>query len=315
MRITEDDLIKALEERDIPVNKRVLTDWRRRYYLPSLRSQGRGQGKGRDYFWTDPDLMERAVLVDELLCDGFKGTELNLVLWLFGYESPLPIVRNRLLAGIEKVERAMTGGNRSAGEIEDYISQYVYDYGRIVERINKKYPELELPQPREPSEIERVMNLLANPGMNLDDLQSIEDYPIAETPAHAAKWQNNDLTPATATPSEGARSGWEWVRLHFALTELKASLASASDQELCQAGEDVRRLITTAGRFFNKLPEVNSLRPQKNHAVYRLGSALILLDLSLRRGGFGPYIDAYLAQFCEKWEEIEPSSGEYLDAP
>lgn len=33
---------------------------------------------------------------------------------------------------------------------------------------------------------------------------------------------------------------------------------------------------------------------------------MILIDLSLRRAGYGPDIDTYLAQFCKGLEYVEP---------
>lgn len=260
MMMTEDDLIIALDERGIPANKRVLTDWRRKHYLPPLQSLGRGQGKGKTYFWADSNLIERAVLVDELLLDGFKGTRVNLTLWLFGHEAPLSIIRERLLAGIEKFEHWMTGGNCSPGEIEDHISQSVYDYERDIRLVNRKHPEIELPPQADLAEMEQFMNLLANPGISLDDLQLIG---AAASPPQTAYRHSKDLMTEIAATDERVQSGWEWFRQHFSLADLKASLLLAGDQELWKVGEDIRRIIATAGEFFSKIPEVESLRPQK----------------------------------------------------
>ena len=309
MMITEEALIKALDERGIPISKRVLTDWRQKHYLPPLQARGRGQRRGKIYYWTDSDLVERAVMVDELLCDDFKGTSVNLLLWLFGYEMPLHIVRDVLLAGIEKLEHGMTGGKRSADDIGDYISKFVYDYRLVVERVNRKYPGLGLPPIRDPAGMEKFMNLMANPSFDLDDFQFIETaYALEEDSRQADNQQAPSRVTESTTTDEELRSGRDWLRQHFSLTELKASLLCAGDKELCKAQEDVHSLITSAGRFLSKRAEADALKPEKYQIVYRLGSAMTLIDLSLRRAALGSYIDTYLAQFNEALESFELTS-------
>lgn len=45
VEITEQALIEEFDRRDIPISKRVLTDWRAKGYLPPLQVKGLGQGK------------------------------------------------------------------------------------------------------------------------------------------------------------------------------------------------------------------------------------------------------------------------------
>src|SRR4051794_17432025 len=99
MVVTEQSLIDEFDRREIPLNKRVLTDWRRKGYLPPLQVRGLGQGKGKRYFWSEAKVIDRALLVDEALYSSYRGSKLLFVLWLFGYDIPSNLIRDHLVAG------------------------------------------------------------------------------------------------------------------------------------------------------------------------------------------------------------------------
>ena len=85
--VTEQSLIDEFEKLGIPLNKRVLTEWRTKTYLPPLESKGRGRTKGRRYFWSDMKVIQRALLVDEALSlEGRKRIAARLADYVLGLD-------------------------------------------------------------------------------------------------------------------------------------------------------------------------------------------------------------------------------------
>lgn len=305
MLLTEQDLIEVFEQKEIPISQRVLTDWRKKHYLPPLQARGLGRGRGKTYHWAEPDIIELALLVDELLNVGFRGTRINMVLWLLGYDMPLYLVRERLQTGIEKFERQITGGNRPGGEVEDYISQFVFNYYRLAERLNKRFPDLELPTDRPPEEMEMFMNLLSNPAYSLYDAPFEEGARAALERAResAGEQQEGAGTAEPAKTEEDLRLQWEFFREYFSLTKLKAALLWAGDGELLKARADVSGIFRSLGELLSGMPEAELLKPLRLHAAYTLGSVMVLVDLSLRHSGLGQLIETGLTKLHEQFEE------------
>lgn len=305
MSLTEQALIEVFDQKEIPISQRVLTDWRRKHYLPPLQSRGLGRGQGKIYFWTEADIIERAVLVDELLNIGFKGTRINMVLWLLGYDMPLYLVRERLQTGIEKFERQMTGGNSSGGEVEDYISQFVFNYYRLAERLNRQFPDLQLPTNRRPEEMEMFMNLLSNSVYSLYDTPFEEGARAAleRSRSGAGEQSEGDGEVKPAKTEEELRLQWDFFRQYFSLTKLKTALLWAGDGELLKARADVSGIFKSLGELLSGMPEAEALKPIRLHAAYTLGSVMILVDLSLRHSGLGLLIELGLTKLHEHLAE------------
>lgn len=296
--LTEEDLIEALWEKKIRMSKRVLTDWRRRHYLPRLRSKGLGRGQGKIYFWAEQDILGRAALVDELLNEGFTGTKINMVLWLLGYDVPLYLIRERLQTGLDKFERVLTGGKRGAGEIEDQIGQFASDYFRIAKRLKHRYPELQLPTDGSQEELEMFANLLANPGY------SLHDAPFEEAARAASARLRSDEGGERGTDAQAPiksddelRTQWDLFRYFLSLPKLKAALAWAGDVELLKARADVCGIFTSAVKLLSGVPEAEQLKPMRLNAAYMLGSTMVLTDLSVRHSGLTAMLESGLTKF------------------
>jgi hypothetical protein len=295
--LTEEDLIEALWEKKIRMSKRVLTDWRRRHYLPRLRAKGLGRGQGKIYFWAEQDILGRASLIDELLKEGFTGTKINMVIWLLGYEVPLYIIRERLQTGLDRFERVLTGGKRGADEIEDQIGQFTSDYFRIAKRLNHRYPELQLPTDGSQEELEMFANLLANPGY------SLHDAPFEEAARAAATRLRSDEGGEGGTDAQAPirsddelRAQWDLFRHFLSLPKLKSALAWAGDVELLKARADVCGIFTSAGKLLSGVPEAEQLKPMRLNAAYMLGSAMVLIDLSVRHSSLGAMLESGLTK-------------------
>jgi hypothetical protein len=147
VRLSEQELIEEFGRRDIALNKRVLTDWRAKGYLPPLQTTGQGKGRGKLYFWTDPTVIERALLVDEALQSDHRGPKILFILWLFGYDIQSSLIRSHLLSGVERFEKMAIGDRAGWGVVEDHVEDIVAKYYYAA----NKYPHLGLRQDLPPT--------------------------------------------------------------------------------------------------------------------------------------------------------------------
>lgn len=297
--LTEEDLIGVLWEKKIRMSKRVLTDWRQRHYLPRLRSKGLGRGQGKVYFWADDDVIVRAALVDELINEGFTGTKINMVLWLLGHDVPLYLIRERLQTGLDRFERTLTGGKRGAGEIEDQIGQFTSDYFSIAKRLKNRYPELQLPTDGSQEELEMFSNLLANPHYDLHDTPFQEGARAAAERLRRDEEEGGTGAQGPIKSDDELRAQWDLFRQLISLPKLKAALAWAGDVELLKARADVYGIFTSAGKLLSEVPEAEQLKPMRLNAVYMLGSAMVLIDLSVRHSGLTAMLESGLMKLQE----------------
>jgi hypothetical protein len=96
--LTQAVLLEQLDRCGPPKTPRCLTDWRAKGFLPRLVQHGTGRGRGASFGWNDPDILERAILVDDLLEGGVRGEQVVLCAWFAGHDIDLAIVRKAWLA-------------------------------------------------------------------------------------------------------------------------------------------------------------------------------------------------------------------------
>lgn len=66
------------------VSARALTDFRSRGLLPRLKPRGRGQGKGKENRWHEPNILDQAAFVADLR--GWDTPRVVFALWCCGFE-------------------------------------------------------------------------------------------------------------------------------------------------------------------------------------------------------------------------------------
>ena len=122
MALTPKQVINELAVTGRRVTERQLIDWRRRELLPALSEKGEGQGKGKVYFWTQPDILDRvAFVVDH---KGWDTPRVIFVLWCCGFEVPAKALKEAWLGAIEKVTRLLSKQDMNAQwrlEAQDYF--------------------------------------------------------------------------------------------------------------------------------------------------------------------------------------------------
>lgn len=105
MALTPKEVIEELAKTGRHVEPRTLTDWRRRGLLPKLSERGQGHGRGKAYFWTDADILDRVALVADL--PSWETDRTILALWFCGFEVSPEQMREAWLKSIERVSRQL----------------------------------------------------------------------------------------------------------------------------------------------------------------------------------------------------------------
>ena len=305
--LTEDDLISFLDEQRVPISKRVLTDWRQKGFLPPLDSKGLGRGNGKLHYWSDPRVAERALLVDELLCNRFTGTDIRLMLWLFGYDVPLATIRQRFLEEAKQVKQVLTGGNVSPGEIEDHVFDFVAKYGEIAAKVNGKHGEAILSTSMPSEAMETFINVPANDGYDLTDEPFLKGARLLAEPSDKRRLErqsdtgtdSQDASVPVRANDETLREMTLLLRRHFTMSKVERALTEASDEQQLRARVDLNIIFAALHNFVGRAPELQELRPFRLRAVYVLGSIAVVIALTLRNEGRGDFVDEWLSKLLE----------------
>jgi hypothetical protein len=301
MIVTEQFLIDEFDKRDIPLNKRVLTDWRAKTYLPPLKTRGRGQGKGKSYFWSDARVIDRAFLVDEALNSSYRGSKVLMILWLFGYDISSAAIRDHLVTGLTKVARLTRGKSEDRDAIEDHIDYLVFKYYQLA----AKHPELNLRRDMPPSVMEMILNVFANPTYDLGDTpfeDSIRDSIKTERDKSSGDSAKSMISEADRVQTTELM--WRFVREHFSLSNMQAALAQITEQKLREVQKDIATLFGFLGQQWSGKPEMEALRELRVQAAYSLGMLLTVIDLTLRHQGWGHFIDTGLSRLTTDYNEF-----------
>jgi hypothetical protein len=295
--MTDEELIKEFEKRNLVLSKRVLTYWRAKGFLPPLCTKGLGRGRGKVYFWPEPDILSRALLVDEALQLGLHSTRILFILWLFGYEIPSSVVRRYLLECVVGLEALLTGNKQGRGAVEEHIEDLTVRYCQTA----RLYPELGLPEELPPIALEMILNVFGNSSYDLSDAP-FEDGIAALASAERQPAGGNVATVNFGDHKRNTELAWRFVYQHFSLSHIRFAISEATD-------EDVRRVQSDLGIVFSVIaetvvgkPELAQLREYRVGGAYLFGALLCPVDLTLRHQGWGGLIDEYL-------ERVE--SGEF----
>src|ERR1700760_943882 len=94
---SERQLLLALETSGRPVTLTELVRWRKDGLLPPLAAHGLGKGRGRTYYWREPDIFPQARTAFDLLAKYGRTDAVTRMLWLSGFAVPLPRLRRAWL--------------------------------------------------------------------------------------------------------------------------------------------------------------------------------------------------------------------------
>ena len=109
MTLTPKQVIEELAKTGRHVEARTLTDWGARGLIPKPIEKGRGRGKGKSYFWTDDNILDRVALVADL--PSWETDRTILFLWFCGFE----VLTGPNEGSLAQIDRARVASASKAG--------------------------------------------------------------------------------------------------------------------------------------------------------------------------------------------------------
>src|SRR4051794_9993494 len=125
MWVTARYAVSVLRRSGRPVTDRALRDWVAKGLLPARHRVGRGQGRGVDWVWCEPDIIRWAAAVHDLLRWHGRVRSTWLPLWALGFDVPVAEVRAQFLAFLDGWLTAVTGDVVDPDDVRDNISRFV----------------------------------------------------------------------------------------------------------------------------------------------------------------------------------------------
>ena len=129
--MTPAELISALAKLDYSVTSRRLTDWVAKGLLPPLQQQGRGRHRGAIYFWSQPDTLDQAATVCDLLSLKSRTEPALLALWLAGFRVDVGRVRRAWLTSLKKEQANLDHFAKRSGGTEPAHSRWAPTLARM----------------------------------------------------------------------------------------------------------------------------------------------------------------------------------------
>jgi hypothetical protein len=300
---TTDDVIAALAERGYATTKRTLADWVHKGLLPRRTARGRGQARGKVYLWPEQDIVQRAATVHDLPRDYGRAARIPLALWLLGYDMPLEIVRQRLLAMLASAHQSLVAGEHTSDDIADHLSALAVQLAEQAARRRKATAPADL--------IEMGLNALANQRYRPSAVvvNELTDW-LATRGASLAERQQDRRT------RQGAKRLARWlVKMlrHLNLQELHDAVHEASDDELRRAHAWWCAVLHRARAFVQLMPADPLLAPLGRSAILTTGQLAIPLYLHLHRKGYGAQVDDLLRRGLV-WADHTLASGTVQEA-
>jgi hypothetical protein len=318
--LTEAALVAKLQELGYTnVSVRTIGEWRRRELLPKFDQKGRGLGQGggrRRSVWTDGQaVIERAAWVSDLIRVYGRMESAYLPLWMLGYSIPLKLVRRVLRQPAANLDQAIRKEMKRKGDLvhEDVIDDALYKARR---KILKNNPYMSLYQ------LSAAYNLLFNPDYDPDELTSDEFAQREDVSGKQSHIPHQNQTPILFQYAP-------LIKEHLSFERVKETLRHCTVEDLKIIERDLgllREIIFHIGRIVKAAvsaapAEITEGFTDKWHGLFFLGRMCILADLSLRRSGYGNWIDqnlpclldAILLAFNEEREaEIRAKSPEMV---
>jgi hypothetical protein len=305
--------------------KRRLRDWKEKGLLPPLQQRGRGRRRGKEFYWTQRAIVRQALLLYEVLDWHRNIAEVRPLLWLLGFAIPPEELRSALLWRVDTFREALLQGADAADEdsVKDRVEDLAYPFARS-RRSRHDAPTAGAAARLSLSAKETLGSILYGIQVDVsgpDLLERLSDlllaFPSPRFTVGAASHQESDADHAVGTAPPLAEEslleidmvpravaqGMTFIQRYFAsIAQRRAAIASATEEELNQARDDLSALM--CGTYAVVMADHGSFSTAEEryfayNVLYILAvrgtSALILL----RRDGYGALITEF-AQFCEQ---------------
>jgi hypothetical protein len=292
--ITQDDLLTILEQSGRPnFTKRRLTQLTSEGFLPPLRRTSQAGSNKPVYVW-EPEVIEQATDLYDLIEQGSSRHRLFLALWLGGYDVPFASILARWIQPIDTLLHNLTGGEPDPEDALDQISSSLVQYVEPKWRFSPR-----------PDEVIRAVGIDAWRELMefFLDVLAVPTYELDETSSEGVRrtfQRINKIAQANADPEETL----SWVlslREIFTLPRYRDTLMNATVEEWTQARDDYLTLCHLLHQLAALFPRRNALltREMRQTLFLNWGSMLPPLLLAVRYTGYGDRINEALASLNE----------------
>lgn len=295
--ITEDQLIEDLRKLGYCVKKRRLTDWRANELLPELSSKGQGKGRGKLYFWSQPDILRHAITVYELLEWHTRFNEIYLPLWLLGFPAPLDTVRKKLIEWYDSNIKPMSA--IGAGDIEtvaDNVAMQNLGWSDMpgVEGQHKILSASAFP-------VEAIIKAFSDPSYKLtnNNLNEIMGE-LAGAAVHTQRYApNSGIQQVFHGKPEWMQICVQFIQQHCRPPEVYKLLSDVSDEELLHSHTDLRLLVNFIRNAMKIIGHEELWNSIHLKAVTALAPWLVLADLWFRHNGYSERVNHLICELID----------------
>ena len=275
---SERELVIALAEEGRVVTLANLAGWRKEGLLPALASQGRGMGRGRAYYWNQPNIVAHASATFDFLRKYGRPESALWMLWLHGYSVP-----------IRQFRRVWASRNRNRGWTARSTSQRQSTSPTLNKLLQ---PGL---QGQSGATYLLLQATLAMSGTLVPD--DGDAAAITRIIERALVWISGVNELPTPEDDQAAGRLWLTVRIMCAALENSDLVSVTDDGELLEA----QRYLLAAGRLLQKCGD-RSLEDEEETSwppwlAERMAAPTFLLILVLLRSGYKPILDEIASRF------------------
>lgn len=121
--ITPSDLIETLRKMGVGLTPRRLTDWRSKHLLPPLAERGAGRARGKVYGWNESEIVEQAIVLEDLLAEKSRSRYAALHLWRMGFSVPIELVKEGWLFQLRQHQAAIDARASSYADPSDLFGE------------------------------------------------------------------------------------------------------------------------------------------------------------------------------------------------
>lgn len=306
--ITRAGLIKICNRLGYRLSARQITDWVQKGLLPPLQQLGRGRGRGKEYFWSDPEVITQATVVSTYLAWTHRAEVTLLLTWFAGFPTPIDRVRSAWLRLLSRETSLVAGKFRDPFDLEESIR-------RAVRRQHKESLLHQWPMTLATS---LSLAVLTNEFDPLDAL-TVDDERRLTQELEQLLHESGDSPKIGVTAIETVKRGLHFLHRTFSPQQRLRIVELAATQDLINAQRDWRELTHFASATLRHvLPGPVDHRPSSfgqrklTHwyplwwrLVGALGPHIILLDCALRQAGYREAMNASIVILSEARQKVD----------
>jgi len=310
-----------------PVTVRTLLNWADKGLLPRLIDKGKGQGKGKVYFWHEPDIVRRAYTVRELLSWSSRTETTAFMLWLLGYNVDVARwVRPRFAFMLDVPTDLVDFRSLIVNADEEQVGESLSDdaYEEMLNRLSELAVEAVARwrhdprrQPNralilDPRTVEMFFNVLTNP--HYEPSVELLSQLISEYPSQLGRRSRPGDAREQAEYAEFVQQCLSFMARTLSVPRQHAAVVHATDEDWRQVQQDFQRVLRTLTRLVHRSHslgrEVPDIGMFKYNVVLLLGAHFVVpIVLALGRAGYGHWIER-ASTFLDRMDE-QLASGSF----